>query len=434
MARIVAGGLALVLALAMSAWAETPGADPWIAARGPHFTVVTDASAGHAARLVRRFERLRAVFARLWPTARTDAKSVIVIAPATRAGLRSLLPAEWSLDDAMHPAGLMVAGLESRVSRSAAHRADSADGVATHEYVHLLVEANIPAAPLWLNEGLAEFFAAGRFDESPAVFGLPHAGHLHVLRTQPWLPLSTLLSATRGAKCVRDRETSAAFYAQAWALVHYLKLGDGGRHAAHADGVFRAARAGGAPADAAIEAFGDQASLERRIRDYVNGERFFDARLPAPVPANGDPVERAPAWDALLLLGDFLTHVAHHEEATRLLAQAAAMAPASAAICERQALLAFQRQDLSAALERADRAVALDVSRALAHYLPGRHAACCRHHPHRCQHPRRRAFASARDCRLANAGACVHDAGWAAGSARRRQPRGAGPHPARDCA
>jgi tetratricopeptide (TPR) repeat protein len=368
MARSVAGGLALTLALAMSASAETPSADSWIAARGPHFTVVTDAPAGHAAHLVRRFERLRAVFARLWPTARTDAKSVIVIAPATRAGLRSLLPAEWSLEDAMHPAGLMVAGLDRVYLGVPLGASDSADGVATHEYVHLLVEANIPAAPLWLNEGLAEFFAAGRFDESPAVFGVPHAGHLLVLRTQPWLPLSTLLSAMRGAKCVRDRETSAAFYAQAWALVHYLKLGDGGRHAATLT-AFSAQLAQGVPADAVVEAFGDPASLERRLRNYVNGERFFDARLPAPVAAEADPVERAPAWDAVLLLGDFLTHVAHHEEAARLLAHAAAMAPASAAVCERQALLAFQRQDFSAALERADRALALDASRALAHYL-----------------------------------------------------------------
>ncbi len=201
------------------------------------------------------------------------------------------------------------------------------------------------------------------------MFGLPHAGHLLVLRTQPWLPLSTLLSATRGAKCVRDRETSAAFYAQAWALVHYLKLGDGGRHAATLTAFTAQLAQGVPPADAAVEAFGDPASLERRIRNYVNGERFFDARLPAPVAADGDPVERAPAWDAVLLLGDFLTHVAHHEEAARLLAHAAALAPASAAICERQALLAFQRQDLSAALERADRAVALDATRALAHYL-----------------------------------------------------------------
>jgi len=369
MARVVGGGLALVLTLAMCAWAETPIADPWIAVRGPHFTVVTDAPSREADRLVQRFERLRAVFSRLWPTARTDAKSVIVIAPVTRTGLRPLLPAEWSRDDAIHPAGLMVAGLDRVYLGVPAGASDLTEGVATHEYVHLVVEANIPAAPLWLNEGLAEFFAAGRFDESPAVFGLPHVGHLHVLRTQPWLPLSTLLSAMRGAQSVRDRATSAAFYAQAWALVHYLKLGDGGRHAATLTAFAALLAQGIPPMQAAVEAFGDPGSLERCLRDYVNGERFFDARLPAPLAAATEVAERGAAWEAVLLLGDFMTHVAHHDEAARLLARAATMAPSSAAICERQALLAFQRQDLSSALERADRAVALDPSRPLAHYL-----------------------------------------------------------------
>ena len=132
----------------------------------------------------------------------------------------------------MHPAGLMVAGLDRVYLGVPLGVSDSANGVATHEHLHLLVEANMPVAPLWLNEGLAEFFAAGRFDESPAVFGLPHAGHLRVLRTRRGCRLSTLLSATRGAKCVSYWEASSAFYAQAWALVHYLKLGDGGRHAA----------------------------------------------------------------------------------------------------------------------------------------------------------------------------------------------------------
>ena len=156
----------------------------------------------------------------------------------------------------------------------------TSDAVAVHEYVHLLVETNVPAAPLWLNEGLAEFFAAGRLDESPAVFGLPHTGHLSILRSREWLPLDALLTATRGSASVRDRWTSATYYAQAWLLVHYLKLADGGRHAVQLT-TFTAKVAQGVPASrAAIDAFGDLTQLARRLHDYARGEQVLRRAIP----------------------------------------------------------------------------------------------------------------------------------------------------------
>ena len=56
---------------------------------------------------------------------------------------------------------------------------------------------------------------------------------------------------------MRERWTSATFYAQAWLLVHYLKLADGGRHAVQLT-TFTAKVAQGVPASrAATDAFGD---------------------------------------------------------------------------------------------------------------------------------------------------------------------------------
>jgi hypothetical protein len=44
---------------------------------------------------------------------------------------------------------------------------------AFHEYVHLHVRDNIRAAPLWLNEGLAEFYGALQFSGGEALLGAP---------------------------------------------------------------------------------------------------------------------------------------------------------------------------------------------------------------------------------------------------------------------
>ena len=372
MAQTRAGWIAVALLTTTVAWADPPPLDHWARARSAHFTVITDGSAKDAERLAQRFERLRLVFGRLWPTARVDAKQVIVVAPVGDSGLSVLLPPDWATDDAIHPAGLMVAGIDRvylGLRAGPEHRA--VDSVAVHEYVHLLVETNVPAAPLWLNEGLAEFFAAGRLDESPAVFGLPHRGHLQVLRAREWLPLEALLSATRGSASVRERWTSATFYAQAWLLVHYLKLADGGQHAAQLT-VFTAKVAQGVPASrAALEAFGDLAQLTRRLHAYARGERFFDARFPgaAADQAESIVVERLAPWEAALALGDFLTHVQHFDQASRLLAHAAQLAPDEPEVHERQSLLAFQQQRPAEALRAAERALRSNGPRPLAHFL-----------------------------------------------------------------
>src|SRR5829696_2621810 len=53
---------------------------------------------------------------------------------------------------------------------------------AFHEYVHLHVKDNIPGAPLWLNEGLAELYESLQFSGNDAVIGTPKHGYLYLLR------------------------------------------------------------------------------------------------------------------------------------------------------------------------------------------------------------------------------------------------------------
>jgi tetratricopeptide (TPR) repeat protein len=361
----------LLLVACLLALSQPSTADDsiWVGAASSRFVVITDGGAAEATRLVRRFERLRRVFSELWPTARPGSRRVFVVAPAGRHGLTPLLPADWSSDHVVHPIGKMVSGLDRVFIAVPAGRSDlSVDAVAVHEYVHLLVDENIPSTPLWLNEGLAEFFAAGRLDESPAVFGLPHVGHLQVLRARPWLPTATVLSATRGTVATSQSQ-SAAFYAQAWLLVHFLKLADGGAQASQLTRFTAAVAQGIEPSLAARDAFGPLDKLEERLQTYVSQGRFYDARLPLePATDETRPVPVA-QWEATMALGDFLTHVLNHDEAEQVLDKAALEAPQSAEVLERQALLAFGRNRPARALLLADRALAIDPTRSLAHHL-----------------------------------------------------------------
>jgi tetratricopeptide (TPR) repeat protein len=100
---------------------------------------------------------------------------------------------------------------------------------AFHEYVHLHVKDNIPGAPLWLNEGLAELYESLQFSGSDVLIGTPKPGFLFLLRQFDMLPLKTLFSIGTDSPHYNERDKQGIFYGESWALVHYLMLGDRAR-------------------------------------------------------------------------------------------------------------------------------------------------------------------------------------------------------------
>ena len=100
---------------------------------------------------------------------------------------------------------------------------------AFHEYVHLHVKDNVPGAPLWLNEGLAELYEALEFSGNDAIIGQPHPDYLYLLRQREMLPLKTLFSIGTDSPHYNERDKAGVFYGESWALVHYLMFGDRAR-------------------------------------------------------------------------------------------------------------------------------------------------------------------------------------------------------------
>jgi hypothetical protein len=82
---------------------------------------------------------------------------------------------------------------------------------AFHEYVHLHVKDNIPGAPLWLNEGLAEFYGTMQFSGSEAVLGAPLNYYIRLLREHEMLPLTTLFSIGTNSPHYNEQEKSGVF-------------------------------------------------------------------------------------------------------------------------------------------------------------------------------------------------------------------------------
>ncbi|HWW74527.1 MAG TPA: DUF1570 domain-containing protein, partial [Pyrinomonadaceae bacterium] len=99
-----------------------------------------------------------------------------------------------------------------------------------HEYTHLLVNNYFRGAPLWLKEGLAEFYSTARLsaDRRRVTLGEAPGRRARELRGRALIPLDTLFNVDQNSPYYYEAGQRGLFYAESWALVHYLLVARGG--------------------------------------------------------------------------------------------------------------------------------------------------------------------------------------------------------------
>ena len=298
---------ALMLAVvAAPATAQPERPEEWLLVRSANFTVHSDAEAERAVEIATGLERLRDAFARLSPevslSSPVPTRIVAFRDDDSFAGYKTVADRD----------GVKILGqfLAHRDGNFIALNADPSlvGSLATiqHEYVHQLVQHNLPRVPLWFNEGLAEYYSTFAVDSGVAVVGRPVERHLRWLSAHPRFSLDEVLAATRESAAEHGSEAAGQLYAVSWLLVHYLLSGDADRLDATAELLYLLA-GGEDPETAVYEALElDAAELGRRLRDYLQqplaqaGWRLTAEESHAPV------VRPAVAADLLSHLGDLL--------------------------------------------------------------------------------------------------------------------------------
>ena len=214
---------------------------------------------------------------------------------------------------------------------------DTSDGnpfsTAFHEYVHGHVNENIPGAPLWLNEGLAEFYGSLQFSSGEAVLGTPLMHYIRYLRQQELLPLTSLFSISTSSEHYNESDKTGVFYGQSWALVHYLMLGDRGGQDQFKRFLHLISR-GDSSAKAIEDTYGVTLPvLEQELRAYIRRGEFPTQRI-----ASMDNPQAYAAYTAMQrsslsegeanhYLGDLLLHIGRPSDAERYFKHAVALDP-----------------------------------------------------------------------------------------------------------
>ncbi len=376
--------LLFALAASVAALASLPAhashvdAAGWSSVRTRNFTVVGEAREKDLRRVAARLEEYRAALARLLPEGPTDASApTTVIVFRDDNTYRPFKPVMRG-QTANYVAGYFQPGSEVNYITLALDSDWSRGPASTllHEYTHLLVNNYFCAAPLWLKEGLAEFYSTARVsgDRRRVTTGAQLPSRVRQLRVAPGLiPLRTLFEVDQQSPYYYESGKRGIFYAQSWALAHFILNGEGGSRRARLPRFVELLAGGAAPANAFRQAFGlDLEAADAALASYVRLGVYAESSETFARPLDFDSQLRAepmPEAEGLALLGDLLLHTERVEESEGYLARALALDPKLARARVSLGLLRLRQNRPDDAREQLSLAARADPRNHLAHYL-----------------------------------------------------------------
>ena len=326
-------------------YAQHAGAAPrWIRLRSDHFVFIADTSERDVRDIALHLEQFRDAISRVLPSsAVATAVPTIVFVFQSDGALTPYKPTYEGRPVAL--AGFFSGWTDRNVIAINAAAQQSALRVVFHEYGHFLVQNTSGRLPPWANEGLAgfyEMFQEGNHRQGPLI-GVANEDYLALLKNRPFVPLRDLL--TIDYRSPEYNESGAAwpfadrrsmFYAESWALMHYLQLGNLRRTSQLTEYLARL-HDGGEPGETFAAVFGDPATLERELRDYVRRLSFPSIRLASREKGSGVAVGAAEPLDDVTTttyLSDLLSRTGHVDEARGRLETILAAHPTAGAVAE----------------------------------------------------------------------------------------------------
>jgi tetratricopeptide (TPR) repeat protein len=360
--------IAVSLCLLLAASQHTVIAkDSWIGVRTKNFYLIGNAGEKDIRKVGLKLEQFREVFTRLFTNMRfnTPVPTTVVV---------------FKSDDSYAPfkpnantAGYFQAGQDVNYITLTTEVRGQQDpfSVIFHEYTHLLVENTFADVPLWFNEGLAEYYSTFTItDDQKVRLGTPIGSHVFLLRESKMLPLRTLFEVDHKSPHYNEAKKQGIFYAQSWALMHYLIIGKAGK--VEQLGKFMELLTAKTPLEQAFQqAFGTPMEvMEKELRDYVKKDRYnvldghFENKLELDTTNQAAPLTEA---EAQAYLGDLLAH-SRRKDAYTYLEKALKLDPNLGMAHASLGMLYFYEGKVKEAHASLERAVAANSQNYLAHY------------------------------------------------------------------
>jgi tetratricopeptide (TPR) repeat protein len=353
----------------LSATVNTSAArDSWVSVRSKELIVIGNSGEKEVRLVAARLQQFRQIVSKVFATVGTDSPvptTVIVFKDDA-----SYAPFKVSENNA----GFFQPGRDvNYITLSYETRGEQDQvNITFHEYTHLLVNNSLGNTPAWFNEGLAELYSTLSIKaDNRVTIGLPIRRHVATLRDYPLLPLRVLLNLDYKSAYYNEVNKQSIFYAESWALLHYLMFSNSGRRAGQVV-KFIELLGNQTPMEQAFQtAFSSTfESIETELRSYIQQDRFRFTETTVTSEAQPDTaMESSSVSEAEIqaYLGDLLFH-SNRAEAENHLKKALSLNPHQLLALGSLGMMRFKQGRISEALEFLQRAVAADSNNVLVLY------------------------------------------------------------------
>lgn len=348
--------------------------EQWIQVGSPHFIVYTDAGEKQGRHILDQFERMRWVFRTLFPKLNADPPTPIrVFACRNGKSFEALEPAVYLGKGQMKLAGLFQKMQDSNyvLLRLDTNQEEHPFATIYHEYTHMEFSSIQEWLPVWLNEGLAQFFEYTDIHNKDVTLGQPSGEAILFLRQTKLIPLPVLFKVDASSPYYHEENKSSIFYAESWALTHMIQVSDARNHTQHLhDYMVRLADHEDA-VTAATEVFGDLKKFESSLAAYIgygSYNQFVMNSAAAPIDESSYTVQPLTAPESDVDRADVLAAVGRLDDARTLLDSVIKQDPNSSKAYEIMGELAYRRHDTAEALKWYSQAIHLNSTSYLAHY------------------------------------------------------------------
>ena len=357
--------MCLCLLVVVSQPTALAGKDTWVSVRTKNYFLVGNSSEKEIKQVGLKLEQFREVFTQSFPNLKF--KTVVPTTVMIFKNATSYAPFKIRERSSGH----FQSGPDVNYIALTTDSKGSDFTVIFHEFTHLLVNTNFRNAPVWFNEGLAEYYSTFYIgDDGRVVLGFPIVNHVHHLRRSKLLPLRTLFEVDHKSPYYNEAEKTSMFYAQSWALMHYLMIGKpGGEQQLDKFTTLLNSRV---PLERAFqEAFGQTFdAMETDLRNYVKRDSYkvrlgnFAGKLELKTTTEATKLSEA---EAQAYQGDLLLH-SNRKGGYVYLEQAVKLDPKLAMAHASLGMAYFREGKTGAAFASLERAVAANSQNYLAHY------------------------------------------------------------------
>jgi tetratricopeptide (TPR) repeat protein len=351
----------------------TKSKDTWVEARSPNFTVISNAGEKEARKVADQFEQFREMFHQSFPTLRVDLGTpLIIFAVKNEDSLKVLLPAYWEVKGRAHPAGFYIGGEDrSYVALQTDVQTENPYQVVYHEYTHAIIHLNFRILPVWFNEGLAEYFGNSVIQDKYVEVGKVTSYHLRTLQQEHLIPIQTLFQADEHSPLYNEQNHTSMFYAESWAIVHYLMVDPTARKQQLLNTFLKAWDQSGDQLEAAQQAFGDLRKFEETIELYARQPGFYFARMNTNIhgDAKGYEIRVLSPAEVEAQEGLFYAHTNRPQEAMAAVNEAMKADANLALAHEAEGFLAYSQHEFLRAGEEFTRAIELHSTDYFAYYF-----------------------------------------------------------------